>query len=137
MLVPHSQSCIAGLLAAFATLCLGCGKGGPDVVQLSGTASFNGKPIPRGMIIFEPNPAKGGRGPQGHAEIRDGRFETNSTGKGVAAGSVILHVTGGDGVNPDAFTPYGSMLFEEYVTVIEVSPEQTNITIDVPTPKKK
>lgn len=117
----------------------GCGESEPDnIVHVQGTVTFDGKPIPIGMVIFEPDPSKGGKGPQGHAEIRDGKFDTSAAnGKGAAIGAQIVHISGGDGVNPDTFTPLGSLLFEEHTVRMELSKDQAPLTIDVPGPKSK
>jgi hypothetical protein len=43
-----------------------------------------------------------------------------------------VRITGGDGVNPEPFTPFGNLLFDEYTTRIEVSKDQTELKFDVP-----
>ncbi len=126
--------------AVLAGLCalVGCGRGGSasNVIPVTGTVTVGGKPLPLGMIVFEPDPAKGNRGPQGHANIKAGRFDTRQSGKGVVVGAQIVRITGGDGVNPEAFTPFGNLLFEEFSTRIELTRETTELTFDVPVPKK-
>ena len=127
----------AALLAAAAAL-PGCGKSEPDnVVHVRGTVTYDGKPIPLGMILFEPDPSRGTRGQQGHADIKDGRFDTTVSEKGAAIGHQIVRVTGGDGVNPEPFTPFGNLLFEEHTVRIELSRDAAPLTIDVPKAKKK
>ena len=128
---------VFGCLPLCILLVSGCGGTTENVVQVSGTVTFDGKPLPIGMIVFEPDPAKGNRGPQGHADIKDGRFDTQLSGKGVVIGSQMVRITGGDGVNPEAFTPFGNLLFEEYTVRIEVAKEQPALKLDVPGPKSK
>src|SRR4051812_23399877 len=99
----------------------GCGDTADTVVHVSGTVTVDGKPLPAGLIVFEPDPAKGKRDPQGRADIKDGRFDTRSSGQGVAFGAQIVRLTGGDGVSPEPFTPFGKLLFEEHTVRLDVS----------------
>lgn len=128
----------SGCLAVSVLLLGGCGGGTDEnVVHVSGTVTCDGKPLPLGMIVFEPDPAKGNTGPQGHADIKDGRFDTRLSKKGAAIGPQIVRITGGDGVNPEAFTPFGNLLFEEHTIRIEVAKDQPPLQLDVPNPKAK
>jgi hypothetical protein len=80
---------------ALGVLALGCGKGdGKRVYRVSGAVTFDGRPVPTGIIIFSPDVAKKNDGPQGSAEIRDGRYDTDWTGKGVAGGPMTITVGG-------------------------------------------
>ena len=85
---------------------------------------------------FEPDPAAGNRGPQGHADVKDGRFDTRLSGKGAVVGPQIARVTGGDGVNPKPFAPFGRALFDEQTFRIEVS-EGPPLQFDVPGPRAR
>lgn len=124
---------LAGLCAL-----AGCGGGGdPNLVHVSGTVTVDGKPLPLGLIVFEPDPAKGNRGQQGHADIKDGKFDTRQAGKGVAVGAQIVRITGGDGVNPEPFTPFGNLLFEEHTTRADVAKDQPPLQFAVPGQKSK
>lgn len=127
-----------GVLAGLCALA-GCGGGSdPNLVHVSGTVTVDGKPLPLGMIVFEPDPAKGGRGQQGHAQIKDGKFDTRGAdGKAVALGAQVVRITGGDGVNPEPFTPFGNMLFEEHTVRMDVSKDQPPLKLDVPGQKAK
>lgn len=112
---------------------VGCGDQEPaNVVHVRGTVTYQGKPIPLGLIVFEPDPAKGNRGPQGHAEIKDGKFDTRSSKKGAVVGPLIVRIAGGDGVNPEPFTPFGKLLFEEYTTKTDLPRESATLKLDVP-----
>lgn len=132
-----SRLCCVGVLVSFCTL-VGC-SGGNDanLVHVSGTVTFNGKPLPLGMIVFEPDPVKGNRGQQGHADIKDGKFDTRQSGKGVAVGAQVVRITGGDGVNPEPFTPFGNMLFDEHTVQLDVTKDQTPLKLDIPSQKVK
>lgn len=123
------------LIVAFAMV--GCDRAPDNIVHVTGTVTFEGKPLPLGLIIFEPNPAKGGRGPQGHAEIKDGRFDTKVSKKGAAIGPQVVRITGGDGVNPEPFTPFGKSLFEEHTFHVDLVKDQTPLQLDIPSRKAK
>ena len=60
-------------IGTVAALLVGCGDGGLKRYRVSGDVSFQGKPVPAGSIIFTPDTAKGNAGPQGTANIIDGR----------------------------------------------------------------
>lgn len=122
---------------AFAAALAGCAASGSDsVIHVRGTVTYKGKPLPLGMIIFEPDPSRGNTGPQGHAAIKDGQFDTRMSKKGTAMGPLIVRITGGDGVNPEPFTPYGNLLFDEYSTKVELSRDQPELSFDVPASKR-
>lgn len=80
-----------GLLLSLA----GCGGGGgpvPDMFHLSGKVTFDGSPVDRGYIYFEPE-AKGG-GHAGYAVITNGTYDTKlEGGKGHAGGSMKVRIT--------------------------------------------
>jgi hypothetical protein len=115
----------------------GCGdKSGRSDIQ--GAATFGGQPIPAGEIRFEPDAAKGGKGAQGVATIKNGRYTTND-GFGVVSGPTILRVTGFDGKKPDGpdaeMNPDGRQLFSTYVSSIDIPPGTKKLDIDVPAKK--
>jgi hypothetical protein len=74
--------------------------------KLSGEVVFKGAGVPFGDIVFSPDGAKGASGPQGKADIRDGKYSTGEFG--VAGGAMIVRVTGFD-KNP---AEGGKLLFE-------------------------
>lgn len=71
-----------------ALLVSGCG-GGSEGVTISGTVTYDGKPVPSGHVTLAP---ADGKGPSAGGEIRDGRF----TIRGVLPGEKIVSVTGGE-----------------------------------------
>jgi len=113
----------------------GCRDSGtpPNSVHVIGKATFRGQPIKLGLIVFEPDPSQGGSGAQGFASIQDGEFNTQKPGgQAVAIGPSIIRVTGGDGVGIDAFTPFGSMMFEEFTTKMVIGADTGALSIEVP-----
>jgi len=111
----------AVLLAA----ALGCKEEGSKRVRVSGEARFDGQPIPYGDVVFTPDGSKKNSGPQGIAQIRDGKYDTGSSdGKGVAGGPTIIRVTG--------FTAQGGKLICEYEYQADLPKQDGAFNIDVP-----
>jgi hypothetical protein len=94
------------LLLALAAVITGCSSGPtnePTRYRVSGTVTFDGKPVPYGDVVFTPDSAKKNTGPQGIAKIRDGKFDTSlEKGKGAGGGPTLVKVTGltGEGGQP-------------------------------------
>jgi len=94
--------------------------------RVSGTVSFNGKPVPKGLIFFDPKE----KGPQGFANIEDGKYDTSQQGKGVRGGDYAIRVNGFDGkVGNDA--PFGQALFPEYNGAKELPQADSTYDLDI------
>ena len=120
------------LFAATATLA-GCG-GEEKLYDVSGTITVNGQPIPKGLIFFDPDPAKGTPGTQGFANIENGRFDTSVSGqgRGIRGGAYIIRISGFDGkVAPEA--PFGQFLFPEHEISRELPAQKQTLDYDVKT----
>jgi len=77
------------LLLAWAA---GCGgPGGPERAVVSGSVTYDGKPVDDGMIRFVP--AEGTKAPSSGAVIKGGRYTANSQG-GVAVGTYSVEILG-------------------------------------------
>src|SRR5690349_15492401 len=86
-------------LAVVACLTL-AGCGGVNTVHVSGKVTFQGKPVPAGKIYFIPDGTKGNTGTTGYADIKNGEYNTASTGGGgVSPGAVKVKI---DGFDPSA-----------------------------------
>jgi hypothetical protein len=114
----------------------GCSsESGAKRYRVSGEARFNGAPIPYGDVLFTPDGAKQNSGPQGIANIRDGKFDTaGAEGKGFAGGPTVVRVTGLSGP-PDQ----GGKLLCEYEYTVDLPRQDSTLTIEVPAsaaPKK-
>jgi hypothetical protein len=122
----------AFLVAAFALV--GCDR--EEVLyDVTGTVTFDGKPIPKGLIFFDPDVTKGGTGPQGFANILDGKFTTAVQGKGVRGGAYVVRVNGYDGKEaPEA--PFGQYLFPEYEEKRELPKENSHLDLSIAKKKK-
>lgn len=112
-------------IVVIAVTIVGCSKDEPTRFRVSGAAKFDGQPIPYGDVLFTPDGAKGNSGPQGIAQIRDGRFDTaGAEGKGIAGGPTVIRVTGFSG-------PGGKLLCEVEMQV-DLPKGDTEHNIDVP-----
>jgi hypothetical protein len=122
------------LAVALACLNAGCQRPeeGPPRFHLSGTVTYDGKPVPKGFINF--NPAEGNSGPASGAPIVDGKYETPK-GKGIIGGPHIVIITGSDGI------PYeesgetvegGKQLFPRYQTTVDFPKEDGEKNFEVP-----
>ncbi|MBX7105335.1 MAG: hypothetical protein K1X57_14725 [Gemmataceae bacterium] len=118
------------LLVAYAAL--GCGQG-PAEYHVAGTVTWNGKPLPRGQIFFDPDLRKKNDGVQGYAMVEDGRFDTRK-GRATAGGPHVIRAAGFDGVAGSEL-PLGRPLFAE-ITIERDLPKQ-NSTIEIQLPEKK
>ena len=95
--------------------------------RVSGNVTHNGTPIPKGLIFFDPKV----EGPQGFANIVQGKYDTTQQGKGVRGGSYDVRVNGFDGkVGNEA--PFGQPLFLEYTGSTELPEQDTTYDLDVP-----
>lgn len=116
----------------------GCSPRGPARHHIEGSVTFDGEPVPSGLIRFEPDATKGNSGPVGYAAIIDGRYTTGEQGsKGALQGPLVAVMTGGPAKDPQVEFP--KMWFEDYHTSIDLDPKAGTATFDfdVPNPKKR
>ena len=115
----------------FSVLCIclaGCGSSEEPTFHVSGTANYDGKPIPAGIIYFDPDPMKGGKGPQGFANIHDGAYKT---AQGIRGGAYSVRITGYDG-KPASEAPLGKTLFVEQEMKKELPAADSELNFDIP-----
>lgn len=110
------------LFALSSVLMAGCSDSGPKRYRLQGTVEFDGKPVPAGTVYFDPDSAKGNKGPQGYATIVDGKFDTEKGGKGHVGGPMRVRIVGlaaaGETrTNDDSPKP---PLFPEFVDTVDL-----------------
>jgi hypothetical protein len=110
---------------------VGCGSG-ERTYDLSGAVVYQGRPVPAGSIVFEPDTSKGNKGAAGFAKIKDGRFDTRQAGgKGTVGGPHLVRILGLDGVARGELIN-GSPLFPEYNTAADLPQENGTKDFDVP-----
>jgi hypothetical protein len=123
---------LATLLIGLALLA-GCSSG-ERTYQLSGAVTYDGKPVPGGHIVFEPDTTGGNNGGSGFAKIKDGRYDTSILdGRGVVGGPHVVRVYGTDGVRHGELLN-GIPIFQEYTTTADLP--KKNGTVDFMVPKK-
>lgn len=132
--LPLGRLTCCSLLLACSLGLLGCGgsNSGPQRYDVSGAATFDGKPIVAGSISFSPDTSKGNSGPGSFAQIRDGRYETTA-GMGPVGGPHVLTIMGlaklpGEGA-PGVDVP---PLFSSFRLEVDLPREDTSYDIDVP-----
>jgi len=91
-----ARICLVAAVALGAVL--GCSRGGPPY-PLSGSVTYDGKPLPVGEIVFMPDPDRGNEGPGVLCFVRDGRYEMPQ-GKGHVGGAYVAELIGFDGKPP-------------------------------------
>lgn len=109
-------------LAVFA----GCSKQ-EKLYRVSGTVNYGGKPVPKGVIHFDPQ----ADGPAGFANILDGKYDTAQQGKGVRGGAYNIRINGFDGKEANE-APFGQALFPEYTGTKELPQQDSTYDLDVP-----
>jgi len=125
-------------LALFAVLLFatvaGCGgDDGPPRYRVSGTVTHRGEPVPVGVIQFTPDGSQGNNGPPGFAEIKDGKFDTEISGKGAIGGPHLIMVDAfnGKNINPD-FNPNGDTLVSAYQKRVELKQDtETRLELEL------
>lgn len=133
-MLRHAALLILAIVAALA----GCRPPGPARYQIEGTVTFDGKPVPSGLIRFEADTARGNSGPVGYAAIKDGRYTTATQGsKGALEGPLVAIMTGGPAPNPTVEFPV--MWFSDYTTTFVLEPKggTTTVDFDIPREQKK
>lgn len=120
---------VAGLVLGLAALA-GCGSE-EKLYRVSGTVTYNGKPVPKGLIFFDPDGTKGTAGGQGFANIVDGKYDTAAEGQGVRGGAYAVRVNGFDGKEANE-APFGQPLFPEYTGSKELPKADSTYDVNVP-----
>ncbi|MDY3561226.1 hypothetical protein R5W23_002488 [Gemmata sp. JC673] len=129
-----------GAVAAVAcALAVGCGGDGTH--RVSGTVTFKGQPVPVGKIYFTPDATKGGSGPSGYADIKDGKYDTASAGgHGAPAGAVVISIEAFDpNAKPDKVDKSDTSgevliksLFPRYEVQADLPASSSTKDVDVP-----
>jgi hypothetical protein len=130
-----SDRWVALLLSMTVAACVGCSSSDVTRYDVSGTVTIGGQPVPSGAITFQP--AAGNTGPGGYATVKDGKFDTAVDGKGTTGGPHYATISGYDGIaDPGNEKPFGSPLFNEYRTEVDLPKEPSTQNFDVPVTAK-
>jgi len=117
------------LAISLTTLLAGCG--GERTYNISGTVTFQGKPVPAGQIVFEPDAGAGNNGAPAFAKIKDGHYDTSSEGRGTIGGPHLVRILGLDGI-PRGELLNGLRLFRDYNTKVDLPKKNGEQNFEVP-----
>lgn len=129
------------MVMAFVVLIIswGCrgGADGPQRYEVSGTVTYDSKPVPRGSVFFEPDESAGASGPQGYAEIHDGKYSTSASGgKGAVTGAHLVRIEGFGADSEAVADSFGEkivpQLFSEYKTTVTLPQGNSRQNFDIP-----
>lgn len=127
-----ARGCSLIMAVASVLFLSGCGgPSGPERYHVSGTVTFDGKPVPAGSVLFEPDKSKGNSGPAAGVKIKGGKYDTRIDGKGMVGGPHLVKIIGTDGVAPSEDFPEGTVLFE-YATTADLPKDEATQDFDVP-----
>ncbi|QDU78124.1 hypothetical protein Pan97_52050 [Bremerella volcania] len=117
---------------------IGCrAKSDLETYPISGTVTYQGKPVPIGSITLIPDSNQGNRGAAVSLEIIDGKFDSASASRGHIGGPHVATIIGLDGKGDDDLFPKGYMLFQDYQMTLDLPKEPSTKDIVVPTDQKK
>lgn len=123
---------------AAVALTAGCGRTtGPARYDLSGSITYDGKPVPAGSIVFAPDTSKGNDGPGASADIKDGKYRLVS-GRGTIGGPHVARISGFDGKpiqDGPIINPMGKPLFANVQISVDLPKQAATHNIDVPVQK--
>lgn len=125
----------AWLLGCLVLACLGCAEKGPPRYQFSGKVTYQGQPVPAGIMYFDPD-VTSVDGVQGHATIANGEYDTrNDGGQGFGGGKCLVRVYAHDGV-PAPELPMGKLLFPEVLIPVEFPNSDGQHDLEIPLQRK-
>lgn len=125
-------SVVVSLLCAggFVGSTVGCGGSGPKTYDVSGKVTFQGEPIPEGVIQFSPDSSQGNSGVALTANIVDGEYSTRDSEKGTVGGPHRVSIRGFNGVTDlEQELPHGEPLFPGFETSVDL-PEDDAEDVD-------
>ncbi len=128
----NPRSIAVAVLAICLLVAPGCGEPKVPRYNLSGTVTYEGKPVPAGRILFEPDIRKGNDGPQGYSDIKDGKYGTDRFGKGAVSGPLVVTIIGTTGQDATEANMLGRPLFPRYQTTIDLPKEAIEYDFEVP-----
>lgn len=131
-----SGSKAALVVSAVLVAALLAGCGGEKSFHLSGTVTYQGKPVPTGQIVFEPDASAGNKGPAAFAKIKDGHYDTRSDGHGTIGGPHLVMIHGRDGI-PRGELLNGLPLFRDYNTKIDLPKADGEQNFEVPADQRR
>jgi hypothetical protein len=128
----HARACCVAMLVAIATV-LGCGGGGASI---QGNVTFDGQPVEKGSIVFEP---ADGLGQVAGGTIENGKYHLDSKSQ-LTPGPMIVRITAarstGKKVPAGPPAPDGTMVDEIKQYIPKVYNEQSQLTAQIESSSK-
>jgi len=120
--------------AVFVCLLASCqqSQDGAQRFSLSGEIKVDGKPVPAGEIMFEPDTSQGNSGPAGVAEIKDGRYSTLPE-MGTVGGPQIAVISANKGIilKENGETPQGWLILDGFRMTIDLPRKSHTENLDI------
>ena len=112
---------------------IGCGKSGPKKYNISGEVTFQGKPVPVGQVLFQPDISQGNKGPSCVVAIKNGFYDTSTSGSGHIGGAHVAVISGGaDQSNLPPEEQGSGMMFREVRIKLDLPKSESVQDIEVP-----
>lgn len=120
------MNCCYKLIGMACALCLslGCGQSDDGRYDLSGQVTIDGKPVPMGEVILEPDSTAGNQGPSSMAQISDGYYELPGE-QGIVGGNYNVTILAFDGVPFGESLSGKALLREPYVEKVDFPKEDS------------
>jgi hypothetical protein len=130
---------VAGVFVASLFFITGCGGDGLSRHAISGTITYDGKPLELGSIALEPDVSAGKVAPSTYTSVADGAFSI-PVDEGPIAGKYNLRIVSFDKSKMKLDVPEGTpinmpALFPPYTTQVEIPPPDGVLKVDVPVAK--
>jgi len=118
-----------GFVISLAASFVGCN--GQKVYHVAGTVTFQGKSVPAGQIIFEPDASAGNNGPPAFAKIKDGHYDTRAEGQGTIGGPHLVRIHGRDGIPRGELLNGLPLFLPDYETKADLPKQSGTLDFDV------
>jgi hypothetical protein len=125
--------CRWALAACLLATCAGCGSGERPRYHVTGNVTAGGKPVPAGVMFFEPDALAGNDGQPGYAYIKAGKFDTRDQGQPTIGGKHQVRIQAFDG-KPGDELPLGRMIAPESTTPVDLAKADSQQDFVVPLP---
>lgn len=131
-----NRACRVLSVAVFLMFLSGCGSETRPRHPVSGTVTYQGKPVEMGSIRFEADASVGDFAPACYAAITNGKYETNPEDS-PTTGKYHIRVMGIDVPNIKKDGPPGTpwdmpALFPPYIATVEIPSPNGQLDIEVP-----
>jgi hypothetical protein len=138
--IPSALHCLQSQLQIVPILSMlamaGCGSG-ERIYHLQGKVTYEGKPVPQGYIVFEPDSSHGNTGAAARSKIEDGQYNTRATqGRGTIGGPHLIRIVGLNGkisqANEMEEESLPRPLFSPYTLAIELPKQDSVMDFEIP-----